>query len=59
LSSQVEALTKEKKEKENVLIELGLINLKSDSLLKSKKNRKRITKAKIKKTWWASMNICG
>jgi hypothetical protein len=33
LGSQVEALTKEKKEKENVLIDLKLVNLKSVSLL--------------------------
>ncbi len=35
LDSQVKALTKGKKEKENVLIDLELINLKNVSLLQS------------------------
>jgi len=44
----VEALTKEKKEKENVLIDLELINLKSVSLLNYEELR-RITKVEIEK----------
>jgi hypothetical protein len=47
LSSQVEALTKEKKDKENVLIDLELINLKSVSMFNSKENLKRTLKVKI------------
>lgn len=46
--SRVEALTKEKKEKENVLIDLELINLKNVSLLNYEKFR-RITKVEIEK----------
>jgi hypothetical protein len=43
----VEALIKEKKEKENVLIDLKLMNLKNTSLLNSKKKLKiRIVEAK-------------
>jgi hypothetical protein len=37
----VEALTKEKKEKENVLKNLELVNLKSDYLLNFEELRKR------------------
>ncbi len=40
LDSQVKALIKKKKEKENVLIDLELINLKNVSLLQSKELRK-------------------
>ncbi len=47
LSSQVEALTKEKKEKENVLIDLELINLKNASMLNYEKIN--TIKAEIKK----------
>jgi len=44
----VEALTEEKKEKENVLIDLELMDLKSVSLLNSKE-LKRIAKIEKKK----------
>jgi hypothetical protein len=46
----VEALIEEKKEKENVLIDLELMNLKSVSLLNSKEFR-RIVKIEKKKSW--------
>ncbi len=49
LGSQLEALTKEKKEKENVLIDLELMNLKSVFLLSSKKHKRKIVKEKQKK----------
>jgi hypothetical protein len=39
----VEALTKEKKEKENVLIDLKLVNLKNASMLNSKELRRKTT----------------
>jgi hypothetical protein len=45
----VEALIKEKKEKENVLIDLELMNLKNISLLNSKELRTRIIEAEKKK----------
>jgi hypothetical protein len=45
----VKALTKEKKEKENVLIDLELINLKNVSLLQSKELRKKIIEEEKKK----------
>ncbi len=48
LGSQVLALTEEKKEKENVLIDLELMNLKNVSLLNSKELR-RIAKIEKKK----------
>jgi len=48
LGSQVEALTEEKKEKENVLIDLELMNLKNVSLFNSKELR-RIAKIEKKK----------
>ncbi len=51
LSSQVEALTKKKKEKENVLIDLGWINLKSASMLNYEEIRSRTIEAEIKKSW--------
>jgi hypothetical protein len=41
----VKALTKEKKEKENVLTDLELINLKNVSLLQSKEFRKKTIEA--------------
>jgi ATP-dependent DNA ligase len=41
----VEALTKEKKEKENALIDLELMNLKSASLLNFEKLKRRIAEA--------------
>jgi hypothetical protein len=44
----VEALTKEKKEKENDLTYLELVNLKNDYLLNFKELRRRIIKAKKK-----------
>jgi ATP-dependent DNA ligase len=47
LGNEVEALTKKKKKKENVLIDLELINLKNVSLLNFKELRRRIAKAKI------------
>jgi hypothetical protein len=42
-------LTKENKEKENVLIDLELVNLKNVSLLQSKELRRKITKAEKEK----------
>jgi hypothetical protein len=47
----VEALTKEKKEKENVLTYLELMNLQDAFLLNVEEFRERITKGK-KKSWW-------
>ncbi len=44
LDSQVKALTKKKKEKENVLIDLELINLKNVFLLQSKELKRKTTK---------------
>ncbi len=44
----MKALTQEKKEKENVLKNLELINLKNVSLLQSEKLRKKIPKAERK-----------
>ncbi len=41
----MKALTKEKKEKENVLTDLELINLKNVSLLQSKEFRKKTIEA--------------
>ncbi len=49
LDSQVKALTKENKEKENVLTYLELINQKNVFLLQSKELRKKTTKAERKK----------
>jgi hypothetical protein len=43
LGSQVKPLTKEKKEKENVLTYLKLVNLKNASLLQFKELRKKTT----------------
>ncbi len=48
LDSQVKTLTKEKKEKENVLIDLELVNLKNASLLNSEELRRKTTKEKKK-----------
>jgi hypothetical protein len=48
LSSHVEALTQEK-EKENVLIDMVLINLKNVSMFNYEEIRRRTSKAKIKK----------
>ncbi len=48
LNSQVKALTKEKKGKENVLTYLELINLNNVYLLQSKELKRNTTKAKIK-----------
>jgi hypothetical protein len=47
----VETLIKEKEEKENVLIDLELMNLNNASLLNSKELKRRITNAK-KRSWW-------
>jgi hypothetical protein len=47
----VQTLIKEKKEKENVLTNLELINLKSVSLLNFEKFRRRIAKVEIR-NWW-------
>jgi hypothetical protein len=47
----VRALTKEKKEKDNVFIDLESINLKNVSLLQSKELRRKTTKAKIDNSW--------
>jgi hypothetical protein len=49
LSSQIEALTQEKKEKENVMINIELINLKNAFMFNFEEIRRMITKAKIKK----------
>jgi hypothetical protein len=46
LDSHVKALTKENKEKENVLNDLELINLKNVYLLKFKELQRKTTKAK-------------
>jgi hypothetical protein len=45
----VKALTKEKKEKEDVLTNLELVNLKNASLLQSKKLKRKTTKVERKK----------
>ncbi len=45
----MEALIKEKEEKENVLINLELMNLKNVHLFNSKKLKRRITKVEKKK----------
>jgi hypothetical protein len=45
----VKALTKEKKEKENVLTYLELVNLKNVSKLQSKELRRKATRAKKEK----------
>jgi hypothetical protein len=49
LNNQVKTLTKKKKEKENVLTNLELINLKNVSLFNFEKLRTIIAKAEIKK----------
>ncbi len=49
LNYQVQALTKEKKENENVSIHLELINFKSASMLNYEKIRRRTIEAEIKK----------
>jgi hypothetical protein len=46
LNSQVKALTKKKKEKENVLTYLELINLKNVSLLQYDEFKRKTTKVK-------------
>ncbi len=45
----MEALTKEKKGRENVLIDLELVNLRSASLLKYEALKRRVAEAKKKK----------
>jgi hypothetical protein len=45
----VKALTKEKKKKDNVLIDLELINVKNVSLLQSKELRRKMTKVEKEK----------
>jgi hypothetical protein len=45
----VEALTKEKKEKANVLIDLKLINMKNVSLFEFEELRRSTTKVEIEK----------
>jgi hypothetical protein len=45
----VKALTKEKKEKENVLTNLELVNLKNVSLLQFEELRRKATKVEKKK----------
>jgi hypothetical protein len=47
LNSQVEALIKEKKEKENVLADLELINLKNVSLFNSKELKRKTLEVEI------------
>jgi len=54
----VEALIKEKKEKENVLMDLELMNLKNISLLNSKELITRIIEAE-KKSWWRKIRNIG
>ncbi len=49
LGSHVKALTKEKKEKENVLTNLELVNLNNASMLEFEELRKKTTQAKRKK----------
>jgi len=49
LSSQVKALTKEKKEKENVTIDFKLVNLKNISVLQFEELKIKIVEAKKKK----------
>ncbi len=49
LGSQVKALAKEKKEKDNVLIDFELVNLKNVSLLSFKEFRRKTTKAENEK----------
>ncbi len=49
LNSQVKALIKEKKEKENVLTYLELVNMKNVYLLQSEKIKRKIIKAKREK----------
>jgi hypothetical protein len=43
LSSQVKALTKEKKEKDNVLTNLELVNMKNASMLQSEELKRKTT----------------
>jgi hypothetical protein len=45
----VEALIKEKKEKDNVLTDLKLVNLKNDSLLNFEELKRRVGEAKKEK----------
>ncbi len=45
----MKALTKEKKKKDNVLIDLELINVKNVSLLQSKELRRKMTKVEKEK----------
>ncbi len=47
LDSQMKALTKEKKEKENVLIDLELINLKNVSILQFEEFKRKTTQVEI------------
>ncbi len=49
LGSQVEALTKENKEKDNVLTDLELVNLKNDSMLNFEKLKKRVGESEKQK----------
>jgi predicted RNase H-like nuclease (RuvC/YqgF family) len=49
LGSEVEALTKEKKEKANVFTDLELMNLKNISVLNSEELRRKIAKAEKEK----------
>jgi hypothetical protein len=53
----VEALIKEKKEKENVLTHLELVNSKNAYVLISEKFKRKTTKAK--KKWWKKRSIRG
>jgi hypothetical protein len=45
----VKALTKEEKEKDNVLIDLELVNLKNAFLLQSEELKRKITESKREK----------
>ncbi len=49
LSNQVESPTQEKKEKENVLIDMELINLKNVSILNFEEIKRRIIEVDIEK----------
>jgi hypothetical protein len=49
LSSQVNALTQEKKETKNVLIDMELINLKNAFMLNFEEIKRRTIEAKIEK----------
>jgi len=55
----VKALIKEKKEKENVMIDLELVNLKNISLLQFEELKIKIVEAKKRNCWRKKMSIKG